>query len=147
MHRPYSRTAVTTLLYQGGMSHQMQTCITYVDVQSGYGTASVPAFEPYTYVQGLHASSDIGRPDPLTRKHENIWHVPFARAQAIVPLATKARRAILLSGTPALSRPSELFTQLNLLSASTWASFRDFGKRQDIHFSMPLNIKYLNPGC
>ncbi|CAN0026743.1 unnamed protein product, partial [Hapterophycus canaliculatus] len=53
-----------------------------------------------------------------------------ARTKAIVPLATKARRAILLSGTPALSRPSELFTQLNLLSASTWASFRDFGKRQ-----------------
>eukprot|EP00752_Nemacystus_decipiens_P010813 g9618.t2 len=52
-----------------------------------------------------------------------------ARTKAIVPLATKARRAILLSGTPALSRPSELFTQLNLLSASTWASFRDFGKR------------------
>ncbi|CAB1096828.1 unnamed protein product [Ectocarpus sp. CCAP 1310/34] len=53
-----------------------------------------------------------------------------ARTRAIVPLATKARRAILLSGTPALSRPSELFTQLNLLSAATWASFRDFGKRQ-----------------
>ncbi|CAM9140849.1 unnamed protein product, partial [Laminaria digitata] len=52
-----------------------------------------------------------------------------ARTKAIVPIATKARRAILLSGTPALSRPSELFTQLNLLSASTWASFREFGKR------------------
>ena len=56
--------------------------------------------------------------------------------QAIVPIAMKSRRAILLSGTPALSRPSELFTQLNLLSSTTWASFREFGKRYYVFLFM-----------
>jgi len=37
------------------------------------------------------------------------------RSGAIVPFLRKAKRLIMISGTPALSRPSELFTQLNLL--------------------------------
>lgn len=44
-------------------------------------------------------------------------------------LAKKARRVILLSGTPALSRPSELFTQLNILDDKFFGNFYDFSRR------------------
>ena len=35
-----------------------------------------------------------------------------ARYKAAAPLMKAAKRVILLSGTPALSRPSELYTQI-----------------------------------
>ncbi|KAJ8915171.1 hypothetical protein NQ315_000423 [Exocentrus adspersus] len=44
-------------------------------------------------------------------------------------LAKKARRVILLSGTPALSRPSELFTQLDLIDNKFFGSFYEFSTR------------------
>lgn len=44
-------------------------------------------------------------------------------------LAKNARRVILLSGTPALSRPSELFTQLNLIDEKCFGNFYEFSKR------------------
>jgi len=51
------------------------------------------------------------------------------RAKAILPMLRKARRSILLSGTPALSRPKELWSQLNVINAQQWGSFNDFVKR------------------
>ena len=48
------------------------------------------------------------------------------RTKALVPLLQKSRRAILLSGTPALSRPKELFTQLNALNKRMWHDEREF---------------------
>lgn len=44
-------------------------------------------------------------------------------------LSKKARRVILLSGTPALSRPSELFSQLQLLDYSFFGTFYDYSRR------------------
>ena len=51
------------------------------------------------------------------------------RTKAILPLLKTARRAILLSGTPALSRPSELFWQLHALDAEAWKDFTHFTNR------------------
>lgn len=51
------------------------------------------------------------------------------RTQRLVPLLIESRRAILLSGTPALSRPIELFTQLHALDSDTWKDERQYGKR------------------
>lgn len=47
----------------------------------------------------------------------------------MVPIIKNSRRAILLSGTPALSRPLELFTQLNALAPLSWPDEKQFGKR------------------
>ncbi|CAG9862890.1 unnamed protein product [Phyllotreta striolata] len=44
-------------------------------------------------------------------------------------VASKAKRVILLSGTPALSRPSELYTQLSLLDKSFFGSFYNYSQR------------------
>jgi SWI/SNF-related matrix-associated actin-dependent regulator 1 of chromatin subfamily A len=51
------------------------------------------------------------------------------RAKAIVPLLSRARHAILLSGTAALSRPHELFTQLRVLDSRIFGSHHEFGVR------------------
>lgn len=42
-----------------------------------------------------------------------------------IQLAKKARRVVLLTGTPALSRPSELFSQLQIID-STVFSYREY---------------------
>jgi len=51
------------------------------------------------------------------------------RTQNVLPILAKAKRAILLSGTPALSRPIELFTQLQALDPDSWQSLHDYGMR------------------
>lgn len=52
-----------------------------------------------------------------------------ARTQAILPLVQKAKRAILLSGTPATARPKELHTQLSGVLPSVFQYFPNFGDR------------------
>lgn len=47
---------------------------------------------------------------------------------AALALANKAKRVILLTGTPALSRPSELFTQLQMIDAKFF-SFKEYSER------------------
>ncbi|XP_072396063.1 SWI/SNF-related matrix-associated actin-dependent regulator of chromatin subfamily A-like protein 1 [Diabrotica undecimpunctata] len=49
--------------------------------------------------------------------------------QAALKLADKAKKVILLSGTPALSRPSELYTQLSLIDKSFFGNFFQYSKR------------------
>lgn len=48
---------------------------------------------------------------------------------AATQLAKEASRVVLLSGTPALSRPSELFTQLSLINESFFGNFFDYSRR------------------
>ena len=51
------------------------------------------------------------------------------RAKAILPMLRRASRAILLSGSPALSRPKELWSQLNVIDAAQWPEYSKFCKR------------------
>ncbi|XP_059152486.1 SWI/SNF-related matrix-associated actin-dependent regulator of chromatin subfamily A-like protein 1 [Physella acuta] len=51
-----------------------------------------------------------------------------ARTRAALPLLKSARRVLLLSGTPALSRPNELFCQITAICADLF-KFHDFGLR------------------
>jgi SNF2 family DNA or RNA helicase len=51
------------------------------------------------------------------------------RTLALLPLLQSAARTILLSGTPALSRPAELFTQIQAVSPKLFANFAQYGKR------------------
>ncbi len=51
------------------------------------------------------------------------------RTRTIVPMIQEARRCILLSGTPALSRPIELYPQLSAVRADLFPTFTAFGKR------------------
>ena len=51
------------------------------------------------------------------------------RTRATAGLVAEAARVIMLSGTPALSRPAELFTTLHMLRPGEWTSESDFHAR------------------
>lgn len=51
------------------------------------------------------------------------------RSKTLVPLLKAAPRAILLSGTPALSRPVELYPQIQAVQPALFPRFFDFGRR------------------
>ncbi|KAL3656112.1 hypothetical protein CASFOL_000508 [Castilleja foliolosa] len=51
------------------------------------------------------------------------------RTNASLPILKKAQYTILLSGTPALSRPIELFKQLEALYPDVYNNVHDYGKR------------------
>ena len=51
------------------------------------------------------------------------------RSKALLPLVRKAKRALLLSGTPLPSRPAEIFTQANALRPKCFAKRKDFEVR------------------
>ncbi|MGH0136271.1 UNVERIFIED_CONTAM: hypothetical protein FKN15_064523 [Acipenser sinensis] len=52
-----------------------------------------------------------------------------ARCKAAMPLLKVAKRVILLSGTPAMSRPAELYSQIAAVQPSFFPRFHDFGVR------------------
>jgi SWI/SNF-related matrix-associated actin-dependent regulator 1 of chromatin subfamily A len=47
----------------------------------------------------------------------------------VSPIINKAEAVILLSGTPSLNRPAELYTQLNFLRPDIFNSFKDYSTR------------------
>ncbi|XP_071824908.1 DNA annealing helicase and endonuclease ZRANB3-like isoform X2 [Apostichopus japonicus] len=51
------------------------------------------------------------------------------RTKTLIPLLTKAKRVLMLSGTPALARPAELYSQINCLSKGQFGSWTNFAKR------------------
>ncbi|KHJ47088.1 helicase protein [Trichuris suis] len=59
----------------------------------------------------------------------NIKNFKTRRYQAAHKLLKRATRALLLSGTPALSKPSELFTQISCVAPNIFRSFKEFGER------------------
>ncbi|XP_057675164.1 DNA annealing helicase and endonuclease ZRANB3 isoform X2 [Corythoichthys intestinalis] len=52
-----------------------------------------------------------------------------ARTKLLVPLIQSAKRAILLTGTPALGRPEELFMQIDALYPKMLGTWTDYAKR------------------
>lgn len=51
------------------------------------------------------------------------------RTQTIIPILQSSTRLIMLSGTPALSRPIELFTQLSVIDSKLFSNYLEFGYR------------------
>ena len=57
-------------------------------------------------------------------------NIKTARSKAALAIVKNAPRVILLSGTPALSRPAELYTQVKAVRPNLFpAHFHDFGVR------------------
>ncbi|XP_006880868.1 PREDICTED: DNA annealing helicase and endonuclease ZRANB3 [Elephantulus edwardii] len=52
-----------------------------------------------------------------------------SRSKILLPLVQKARRAILLTGTPALGRPEELFMQIEALFPKKFGTWTEYSKR------------------
>lgn len=51
------------------------------------------------------------------------------RSKDTVPVLQRAERAILLTGTPALARPKELFNQISALLPAAKLKMKDYGER------------------
>jgi SWI/SNF-related matrix-associated actin-dependent regulator 1 of chromatin subfamily A len=51
------------------------------------------------------------------------------RSKAVVALAHKSKHRILLTGTPVVNKPIDLFNQLNAIDPVAWGSYFNFGKR------------------
>ena len=63
------------------------------------------------------------------------------RTTSTLPLVKQARRALFLTGTPALSRPAELFTQVHALAPRMFPTMRSFGLRYgDYHFPSTITM-------
>ncbi|NXW48589.1 SMAL1 protein, partial [Nyctiprogne leucopyga] len=69
-------------------------------------------------------------------------NVKTARCRAAMPLLKAARRVILLSGTPAMSRPAELYTQIAAVQPTFFPQFHSFGLRYCDARKMPWGWDY-----
>ncbi|XP_006028751.1 SWI/SNF-related matrix-associated actin-dependent regulator of chromatin subfamily A-like protein 1 isoform X1 [Alligator sinensis] len=69
-------------------------------------------------------------------------NIKTARCRAAMPLLKAAKRVILLSGTPALSRPAELYTQIAAVRPSFFPQFHSFGLRYCDAKKMPWGWDY-----
>uniref|UniRef100_A0A8B9M648 SWI/SNF-related matrix-associated actin-dependent regulator of chromatin subfamily A-like protein 1 n=1 Tax=Accipiter nisus TaxID=211598 RepID=A0A8B9M648_9AVES len=69
-------------------------------------------------------------------------NIKTARCRAAMPLLKAARRVILLSGTPAMSRPAELYTQIMAVQPAFFSQFHSFGLRYCDARKMPWGWDY-----
>uniref|UniRef100_A0A8V5FPI2 SWI/SNF-related matrix-associated actin-dependent regulator of chromatin subfamily A-like protein 1 n=1 Tax=Melopsittacus undulatus TaxID=13146 RepID=A0A8V5FPI2_MELUD len=69
-------------------------------------------------------------------------NIKTARCRAAMPLLKAARRVILLSGTPAMSRPAELYTQIAAVQPAFFPQFQSFGLRYCDAKKMPWGWDY-----
>ncbi|KAH3761372.1 chromatin remodeling factor18 [Pelomyxa schiedti] len=69
------------------------------------------------------------------------------RSQVTIPLLKAAHRAILLSGTPALSRPIELFPQLQALGCPIFKTQNAFGARYCSAHMVCARIEAISSHC
>ncbi|NXM71768.1 SMAL1 protein, partial [Serilophus lunatus] len=69
-------------------------------------------------------------------------NIKTARCRAAMPLLKAARRVILLSGTPAMSRPAELYTQIAAVQPTFFPQFHSFGLRYCDARKMPWGWDY-----
>ncbi|XP_032549058.1 SWI/SNF-related matrix-associated actin-dependent regulator of chromatin subfamily A-like protein 1 [Chiroxiphia lanceolata] len=69
-------------------------------------------------------------------------NIKTARCRAAMPLLKAAKRVILLSGTPAMSRPVELYTQIAAVQPSFFPQFHSFGLRYCDARKMPWGWDY-----
>jgi SWI/SNF-related matrix-associated actin-dependent regulator 1 of chromatin subfamily A len=51
------------------------------------------------------------------------------RTKTLLPIIQTCEKVLLLTGTPALSRPYELFNQLHIISPQIWNNEKEFCKR------------------
>lgn len=51
------------------------------------------------------------------------------RSKNLVPILTRSKRILLLSGTPMLARPNEIYNLLKILRPDIFSGFKEFGER------------------
>jgi SWI/SNF-related matrix-associated actin-dependent regulator 1 of chromatin subfamily A len=84
----------------------------------------------YSIVQKLyHVLNSVNFNVTIADESHFLKNIKTQRSQSLIPLLKKSKRVLLLSGTPALSRPIELFTQLHVLAPTIWPDEKEYAKR------------------
>ena len=79
--------------------------------------------------QGKREPNNPLFPTIICDESHNLKQRDSQRSQMLLPLLQSSKRLLLLSGTPALARPAELWTQLSALQPTTFGSFQSFAKQ------------------
>ena len=69
------------------------------------------------------------------------------RAQLLVPILMKAKRSILISGTPMLSRPVEIFNLMRIIRPELVTSFTTYAQRYCNPKETPYGPDYTGNSC
>lgn len=69
------------------------------------------------------------------------------RSQVLIPILTKAKRCILISGTPMLSRPVELFNLMKTIRPDIISSFTTYAQRYCNPKETPYGMDYSGNSC
>ena len=102
---------------------------------AGLGAAAAPTYDfvivSYALISKLKAPLERARFRVVVLDESHyIKDGKALRTKDTLPLASRAARCLLLSGTPALARPKELFTQLGaLFPGARLRSMREYGER------------------
>jgi uncharacterized protein (DUF3820 family) len=111
---------------------EVQVMLNGLEVDARLSNATLPptTIISYDLLASRRGSRLLGRWGFLILDESHYIKNPKSlRSKACLPLIGAARRALLLSGTPALSRPAELFTQLSGLQPQMFSSRRAFEDR------------------
>ncbi|KAM6934194.1 SWI/SNF-related matrix-associated actin-dependent regulator of chromatin subfamily A-like protein 1 [Xenentodon cancila] len=93
----------------------------------GAGLVNVVSYDLLSRMDKQHP----GKPFNVLIMDEShfLKNMKTARFKAALPLLKVAKRVILLSGTPAMSRPCELYTQILAVRPTLFPRFHEFGMR------------------
>jgi SWI/SNF-related matrix-associated actin-dependent regulator of chromatin subfamily A-like protein 1 len=69
------------------------------------------------------------------------------RSKHLIPILTRAKRCILISGTPMLSRPVEIFNLLKILRPDIINNFADYASRYCNPKETPYGMDYSGNSC
>ena len=69
------------------------------------------------------------------------------RSKYLMPILTKSKRVILISGTPMLSRPVEIYNLLKILRPDLMGSFSEYASRYCSPKETPYGMDYTGNSC
>ncbi|KAF8017668.1 hypothetical protein BT93_H2767 [Corymbia citriodora subsp. variegata] len=121
---------ILVLLSQCGGSNRSGFRIVASNTKSSVhldGLFNIISYDVVTKLQNVLMSSDFKL--VIADESHFLKNAQAKRTAATLPVIKKAQYALLLSGTPALSRPIELYKQLEALYPDVYKSVHEYGQR------------------
>ncbi|XP_066542705.1 SWI/SNF-related matrix-associated actin-dependent regulator of chromatin subfamily A-like protein 1 isoform X2 [Hoplias malabaricus] len=91
------------------------------------GLVNIVSYDLLSKMNKQHLASPFGV--LIMDESHFLKNIKTARCRAALPLLKAAKRVVLLSGTPAMSRPAELYTQILAVRPTLFPRFHEFGQR------------------
>ncbi|CAL5061495.1 unnamed protein product [Urochloa decumbens] len=121
---------ILVVLPQTGGSHKAGFRLVYSNTKGDFRLDGVFNVISYDVVPKIQSTLlDLDFKIVIADESHFLKNGQAKRTIASLPVLQKAQYVILLSGTPALSRPIELFTQLQALYPTVYKNVNDYGNR------------------